>query len=254
MGRWPLIMQRQDFPVQSTLLHGVVGCIRGVLTMGQLLMVLQQVQATYIHSLIYLHSLSWNNSEFVCFCADGSSDRAQCKSEPCRQIITEATAVDFIQGIQDKKLKHYEHGNFLILFACSSSLTLHLAFGNLTHVVFSRTVCGKGFASCLVGGEASNCNCPACSMILPKRAWRNQYHALIVTERSSSTGSMSAGEAYIALQHSKAAERLTVLLDSWQIRTLAEALDDREWNASLDHYLKAWLQWLEQEVGFAGEV
>ena len=66
---------------------------------------------------------------------------------------------------------------------------------------------------------------------------------------------MSAGEAYIALQHrAKAAERLTVLLDSWQIRTLAEALDDREWNASLDHYLKAWLQWLEQEVGFAGEV
>ncbi len=31
-------------------------------------------------------------------------------------------------------------------------------------------------------------------------------------------------------------------------------MDDREWNASLDHYLRAWLQWLEQEVGFAGEV
>ena len=61
----PLIMQRQDFLMQSTLLHGVVGCIRGVLTMGQLLMVLQQVQATYIHSLIYLHSLSWINPEFA---------------------------------------------------------------------------------------------------------------------------------------------------------------------------------------------
>jgi len=161
--------------------------------------------------------------------------------------------VDFIQGIQDKKLKHC---NFLILFACSSSLTLHLAFGNLIDVVFSRTVCGKAFASYLVGGEASNCNCPACSMILPKRAWRNPYHALIVTERSSSTGSMSAtGEAYIALQHrAKAAERLTALLDSWQNRTLAKAMEDREWNASLDHYLRAWLQWLEQEVGCAGEV
>lgn len=31
-------------------------------------------------------------------------------------------------------------------------------------------------------------------------------------------------------------------------------MDDREWIASLDHYLRAWLQWLEQEVGFAGEV
>lgn len=52
-------------PNAVDLLHGVVGCIRGVLTMGQLLMVLQQVQATYIHSLIYLHSLSWIDPEFA---------------------------------------------------------------------------------------------------------------------------------------------------------------------------------------------
>ena len=38
---------------------------QGVLTMGQLLMVLQQVQATYIHSLTYLHSLSWIDPEFA---------------------------------------------------------------------------------------------------------------------------------------------------------------------------------------------
>lgn len=76
-------------------------------------------------------------------------------------MITEATAVEFMQGIQEKKLKHYKHGNFLILFACSSSLTLHLTFGHLMHVAFLRTVCGKAFASYLVGREASNCDCPA---------------------------------------------------------------------------------------------
>lgn len=46
--------------------------------------------------------------------ADGSGDHAQCKSEPCRRMITEATAVDFIQGIQEKKLKRYEHGEAYI--------------------------------------------------------------------------------------------------------------------------------------------
>ncbi len=65
------------------------------------------------------------------------------------QVITAATAVDFIWAVKNEKLKQIEHGSVLILFACS--VTSHLAFGSLFHVGFSRTVFNKAVASYLFG-------------------------------------------------------------------------------------------------------
>ncbi len=67
----------------------------------------------------------------------------------------------------------------------------------------------------------------------------------------------TTGEAYIALQHrTKAIAKLTEVLQNWQNQAFAEAvqMDEREWNASLDRNLRVCLHWLEQELGFAGEV